>query len=88
MSSSKRLKILFSRSFMSGPKSSGVGVFPGPPGIGEDPGAGGINDLGPPADLISGTQNCRHCGDPIDGPPVLTAAHPELPGLTHKRLEE
>jgi putative DNA primase/helicase len=23
-----------------------------------------------PADVLPGTQNCRHCGDPLDGPPL------------------
>jgi hypothetical protein len=69
------------------PKVFGRGSLPRSARNKRDQGAAEINDLGPPADLISGTQNCRHCGDPIDGPPVLTA-HPELPGITHKRLEE
>jgi hypothetical protein len=31
-----------------------------------------------------GTQNCRHCGDPIDGPPLT----PSCPGPHSKHLEE
>ena len=44
----------------------------------------GINDPGPSADLIPGTRNCRHCGDPIDGPPLT----PSCPGSHSKHLEE
>jgi hypothetical protein len=47
------------------------GMVPGPTTIGGDQGTAGTNDPGPPqADLIAGTRNCRHCGDPIDGPPL------------------
>lgn len=84
MSSSKRSKILVSRSFMSDAKSAGLVVLPGPPGKGGDQGTAGINDPGPSADLIPGTQNCRHCGDPIDGPPLT----PSCPGSHSKPLEE
>ena len=52
-------------------------------GIGER-GTAGINDPGPSADLIPGTQNCRHCGDPIDGPPLT----PSCRGSHSKHIEE
>jgi hypothetical protein len=52
--------------------------------IGGDQRTAGINDPGPSADLIPGTQNCRRCGDPIDGPPLT----PSCPGPHSKHLEE
>jgi hypothetical protein len=61
VSSSKRSKILVSRSFMSDANSAGLVVLPGPPGKKEGTrGPRGVNDPGPPADLIPGTRNYRH----------------------------
>lgn len=62
----------------------GTSGLAGAPGKGGDQGTAGINDPGPSADLIPGTQNCRHCGDPIDGPPLT----PSCPGSHSKPLEE